>query len=246
MDYEKITGSVLVIPVVSIGNIPQLATDLLLHNFGFCKVGTLLDMFLYPYISSVDHLELQTPPSGVLFALEVYYNEKHNVTLVQQRSPIILGMTKAHVEQVLRPFKEMAQFSGVLILDLADAGLEEQIAPIRLFSNGSVDLLLGQLDILKSEASPLPLQLGIESLEKLPRSLEISTRKYVEEFSSAPTKVVVSYVYEGDNSYDALNMASLVAQMLKLGETKWEKPVSWFGVYGDRPVPNALEEGLYG
>lgn len=242
MDYEKIAGSTLVIPAVSIGNIPQLAADLLLHNFGFLKVGTLLDMFLYPYISGVDHLETQNPPLGVLFALEVYHSEKLNVTLVQQRSPIIPGMAKAHVEQVLRPFNEKAGFSSILIMDLADAGLEEQMVPIRLFTNGSVDLLLGKLHILGSDV----LHLGIESLDTLPGNLDVSTVKYVDALSSTPTSVVVSYVYEGDNSHDAYNMASAVARILMLDEPKWEKPVSWFGVYGDRPVPTALEEGLYG
>lgn len=246
VDYQKITGSTLVIPAVSIANIPQLAADLLLHNFGFTKVGTLLDMYLYPYISGVDHLELQLPPSGVLFALEVYYNGKHNVTLIQQRSPIIPGMAKDHVEQVLLPFREKAKFTRVLVLDLADAGLEEQTDPIRLFSDGSVDLLFGQLNILSTEPSQTPISLGIASLDSLPSHLDPYTARLVESFSSAVTSVVVSYVYEGDNSHDAYAMATTVAQILKLGETAWEKPVSWFEVYGDRPVPTALEEGLYG
>lgn len=243
VDYEKIKGSTLIIPAISIGNIPQLATDLLLHNLGFTKVGTLLDLYLYPYISGVDHLELQKPPSGVLFALEVYYNETFKVTLIQQRSPIIPGMTRDHVEKVLGPFASGAEFSRILVLDLADAGLEEQTAPIRVFSKGSVNLLLGQLNLLNS--SPVPTIHESEPIENLPRHLDPYTAKLVE-FLSPSLSVVMSFVYEGDNSHDALVMASTVCHMLKLGEVAMEKPVSWFGVYGDRPIPNALEEGLYG
>lgn len=57
----------------------------------------------------------------------------------------------------------------------------------------------------------------------------------------------MSYVYEGDNFNDAELFANKLAQILNLGTNiTWVRPVSWLGVYGDKPVANATEDGLYG
>lgn len=70
--------------------------------------------------------------------------------------------------------------------------------------------------------------------------------------------VVMAYVYEGDNFYDGERMAEKLARMIlpkkekeEKGEegeerVKWIRPISWFGAYGDKPVPNSMEEGLFG
>ena len=61
-------------------------------------------------------------------------------------------------------------------------------------------------------------------------------------------KVLVSYVYEGDNFYDAEKSASKLQEVLQKQHPvdHWVKPVSWLGAYGDKSVPNAMEEGIFG
>ncbi|QFZ30409.1 putative proteasome assembly chaperone [Clavispora lusitaniae] len=253
LDYDTIRGSSLIIPAVTIGNIPQLATDLLLHNLGFAKVAALPDHFLYPYVSGIDHLPSEKLPRGISLALEVFYSEKYNVTLLQQRSPIIAGMSKQHIQQILLPFIAEASFTKIMVLASADAGLEEKRATMRLFSDSAIEEMITWMQISPRAE---PDYLRSESLDSLPKDLDKYTEELISKIQpeledgtkkpSIAASVLVSYVYEGDNTQDAFSMASAAAKVFGIGSAEWKIPVSWMGVYGDRPIPVALEEGLYG
>lgn len=240
---ESMSGSVLVIPSISIANIPQFASDLLIHTLDFEKVATLSDKYLYPFVSPVDYTldGDNTKKSGISLPLEVYFSEKHQVSILQQRSPIIPGFAATHVQEVLVPFIEKAKFKHVVLLSLSDAGLVEHIAPggISIYTNEDLlnDTLEG-LQISEKERHPLSKSPGKAS-------------QYEESLSEAAAKfgslsVLVSYVYEGDNFYDANALAQKACDVLKISSGPWKTPVSWFGVYGDKPASLAMEDGLYG
>ena len=57
---------------------------------------------------------------------------------------------------------------------------------------------------------------------------------------------IVTYIYEGDNFNEAEKLSDKVAEICEWKIESWKRPVSWSGVYGDREVPTAMEEGLYG
>lgn len=229
-------GLVLIVPSISIGNIPQLATDLLIHTLNFVKVATLDATFLYPFASPVDHVEFKES-KGVSHALEVYHSEVHKLCLIQQRSPILPGFAQQHVTEVLVPFVQAGDFKQVLFLDLADAGLVEhsEIA-IHVYSNE--DLLSKSLNTLQL-SEPLP-------LDRTPDQSAYG-KSFIDGVGGvAKLSVLVTNVYEGDNFYDARVLAAEACKVLLVEPGMWETPVSWLGVYGDKPVPLAMEEGLYG
>lgn len=240
---ESLSGSVLIIPSISIANIPQLASDLLIHTLDFEQVATLSDKYLYPFVSPVDYtLDGETSKqSGISLPLEVYFSKKHQISILQQRSPIIPGFAATHVHEVLVPFIEKANFKHVILLSLSDAGLVEHIAPGGISIYANEDLLndtMEGLQISEKERQPLAKSPG-------------KTSQYEESLSEAVTKVgslsvLVSYVYEGDNFYDANALAQKVCEVLKISPGPWKTPVSWFGVYGDKPASLAMEDGLYG
>lgn len=240
---ESISGSVLVIPSISIANIPQLASDLLIHTLDFVKVATLSDKYLYPFVSPVDYTpdNAESGPKGISLGLEVYFSEKHQISMLQQRSPLIPGFALNHVEEVLVPFIEAGKFKHIVFLSLSDAGLVEHIAPggISIYTNEDLlnDSLTG-LHISESEIQPLGKSPGRDT-------------QYEEGLVKACSKngnfsIIVSYVYEGDNFFDAHVLATKVAEVLEISPGPWKTPVSWFGVYGDKPAPLAMEDGLYG
>lgn len=239
MPLDCLSGSVLVVPSISIANIPQLASDLLIHTLNFCKVDSLSDKYLYPFASPVDYTD--KPSDGISLGLEVYYSKENNLTILHQRSPLMPGFAAAHVEEVLVPFIKEGKFNHVVFLSLSDAGLVEHIAPggISIYTNE--DILsdgLTKLHISESDIQPLAKSPGSGSKyeEALVKSLAASTN----------LSIFVSYVYEGDNFYDAQLLASKVAGVLNVFPKAWKTPVSWFGVYGDKPAPLAIEEGMYG
>lgn len=237
---DAVAGSVLVIPSISFANIPQLASDLLIHTLNFSKIATLSDKYLYPFASPVDYTG-DDAPDGISLALEVYYSKENNITILHQRSPLLPGFASFHVEEVLVPFILLGKFSHVVFLSLSDAGLVEHISPggITIYTNEDIiSDSLTRLHISESEVQPLAESLGKASKyeEALVKALSPSTN----------LSIFVSYVYEGDNFFDALVVASKVAGVLNVTPPRWNHPVSWFGVYGDKPAPLALEDGLYG
>ncbi|GEQ70200.1 hypothetical protein JCM33374_g3876 [Metschnikowia sp. JCM 33374] len=238
---DTLRGSVLLVPSISIANIPQLTSDLLLHSLDFEKVATLSDEYLYPFVSPVDHAASSPAPQGVSFGLEVFVCQKQKLSLIQQRAPLMPGFASRHVTEVIAPFVEACSFKHVVVLHSLDAGLARDAFPgdTRVFT--SEDVLTESLSSLKiSKTSTQPS--AVLSQETSPYAQWL-----IEKISKLSTlSLMIIYAYEGDNLYDAQVMSRKVAEMLSLDITDWQTPVSWFGVYGDKPVPSAMEEGMYG
>lgn len=244
---SDLADSTLIIPSISIGNIPQLANDLLIHSLKFIKIGSLNNTYLYPFASPIDTLNEIGQIKGISTAVEVYHNKELKLTIIQQRSPIIPNFTKAYVNKVILPFIKEAGIAKFLILDSSDAGLVENLTPGTIDFYTNEDLLNKSLETLNiAHGDAIPLGKGTYGLSSYMCSLV--TYLHTGDLSSDfDINVLVSYVYEGDNFYDGEHLANKTIQVLNLSPVKeWIRPRSWLGVYGDRQVPNAMEEGLFG
>lgn len=231
-------GSVLIVPDISIGN-PQLASDLLLHSISFAKFATLDDQYLYPFASPVDYATTTQQPAGISLGIEVYLAKEKKVALVQQRAPIMPGFAAQHVQDVLVPFIKEGNFKHVFFLELSDAGLVGGYMP------GQVNIYTNE-DLLSKSLFSLLIE-GVKPLKDTPDQDSPYARAFFEAVGkTASLTAFVTYVYEGDNFYDAQSLAAKVCEALEMKVETWQHPVSWFGVYGDRPVPLAMEEGMYG
>jgi len=83
------TDYTLIMPMVSVGNIGQLAVDLLISTMQPRKVGYFYDAAFWPIVGSDPYC---TPGSGrgdIVTSCEVYESTERKVVLVQQRVPII-------------------------------------------------------------------------------------------------------------------------------------------------------------
>ncbi|RUP44003.1 hypothetical protein BC936DRAFT_150088 [Jimgerdemannia flammicorona] len=80
-----LAGSTLILPSVSIGNVPQLTTDLLVNTFGLNRVGFLHDETVIPIAGARE----ETQGAGVTVAIEVFQSADRKWTVVQQRAPLI-------------------------------------------------------------------------------------------------------------------------------------------------------------
>ncbi|CAI5758115.1 unnamed protein product [Candida verbasci] len=250
--FTSINNSTLIIPSISIGNIPQLAIDLLIHTYSFSKIGKINDFYLYPFASAIDH-----DPSiiennfGITSSCEIYFNKDLQLTLIQQRSPIISSYTIPYINEVLLPFILENKFKHVILLDSFDAGLVENIkqGDIKIFNQD--DLLNKSLKELELNNNKLidendnnkdkDKNENVDFVELLIKEL-IKPRK-----NPFDVSVFISYVYEGDNFQDGEKLANKLIEELNIKNVKqWIRPISWLGAYGDKPVPNSMEQGLYG
>ncbi|QPG74594.1 hypothetical protein FOA43_001925 [Brettanomyces nanus] len=154
---ESFTGSTLILPVVSIGNIPQLALDILVYNLPDVHlVGRLDSTWLYPLVGPADYIEGKPKSSetNVSTPLEVYYCQKYNVTLLQQRTPILPGSTQHFFIELIKPFIELCEFRRVIVLQSNDQGLRQD-----KYSNKRLQLWTNDL------AKNLEISLNMESKE---------------------------------------------------------------------------------
>lgn len=243
---SQFDGATVIIPAISLGNVPQLAVDLLIHTLDCKLVQQLDDFYLYPFISPVDYPVKAnvSPKPGVLKPLEVYWDQKTKTAIIQQRSPVIGQFMDRFVDEVVLPF--INPFSRVFVLDLSDAGLFEKNKQIDLIHSDDLSQLVGSLS-LSDEGLP---QHGESPLSDFTKSLQRATVSDTKPSGTlASFDVYLSYVYEGDNLGDAADLAKRVCGdvlHVDILSTEFITPVSWQGVYGSRPMSNAMEDGLYG
>lgn len=113
-------SSTLILPALSIGNVGQLAVDLLISSLKAENIGCLDDPNVLPCVGNDAYSPL--PVGKLALPLEAYESSSSSaLTLVQQRSPVIKGM-------VLPYAKNMANFAAangkkhVILLSSLDFG----------------------------------------------------------------------------------------------------------------------------
>ncbi|CAN8258831.1 unnamed protein product [Cochlearia groenlandica] len=90
--------STLILPALSIGNVGQLALDLLVSSSGAERVGYLDDPYLLPCVGNDAYGPL--PCGDIALPLEVYESCSIATTLAQQRSPVAKGMMIKFAENI--------------------------------------------------------------------------------------------------------------------------------------------------
>ncbi|XP_052180539.1 uncharacterized protein LOC127793825 isoform X2 [Diospyros lotus] len=111
--------STLILPALSIGNVGQLAVDLLISSTRAERIGYLDDPNVLSCVGNDAYWP--TPQGQLVLPLEAYASSSNSVTLVQQRSPVVKG---AMVEFA----KNMANFAAasgkkhIIVLSSLDFG----------------------------------------------------------------------------------------------------------------------------
>lgn len=259
---QAFAASRLVIPSISVGNVPQLTVDLLIHNFGFQLVGRLDPVFTYPFASGADYVagEEQTgKPGGYSTSLDIFHSEELKLTVLQQRSPVLPGYQVNFIKQLVQ-FVEEYDFNGVVVLDSTDCSTVANINfenPFDVYTNEKelVDKFQ-QLNIQTAASISEPqqtLQQDQQQDEQQISQFSSFVIKLVHSLNSSTNVLAITmYVYEGDNTNDAIAFLKKLSVLLPLplppinNQPSLKFPKSWDGLYGSRPLPSALEEGLFG
>lgn len=116
--------STLILPALSIGNVGQLAIDLLVSSTRAQRIGYLDDPSVLPCVGNDAYA---TCPQGLLaLPLEAYESLYNALTLVQQRSPIVKGMMIEFAKNIA----DFAATSGkkhIIVLSSLDSGRRQKI-----------------------------------------------------------------------------------------------------------------------
>ncbi|KAL7418823.1 hypothetical protein Q5752_006507 [Cryptotrichosporon argae] len=226
---SALRGATIVIPAVSLANLPQLAADLIVASLGLPRVGYVGDgSTVVPFAGRGDDGGLVTG------GLELY--GKDGLFVVQQRSPTLKTKKDAHVELV-RAFVRDTAPAAVLVLTSLDAANQDDAQLLtphqRLLPSSPVPAPLARLAALP--ALRLQLDPALPAPTAYPPFLPAAglTRRLLSALAddAVPHGALAAWCVEGDNRGDA---HALAAQALDVLGTPVEitEPKSWAGLFG--------------
>lgn len=245
----------LVMPAVAVGNVGQLAVDLIVSTLNMKRIGYIHTDCLIPMAgnnpyatSKEDAEELHTPA-------EVYTAAELKLAVLQIRAPIIQTKSKAFRQLVVSWIKASG-FSRTVILSSSHAYQrdDQQLegTPLRYLVTPS--LLKVSAEALKElswkemeRVSPFP---GLTDANTEPRLCipggGITKGLYTDSCSEdLPLAVLLLFCSEGDNIPDAFTLVNHLNDWLHLLDNpsqeanKWKIPTSWSLLFGSG-IPPAL------
>ncbi|ORX51955.1 hypothetical protein DM01DRAFT_1363362 [Hesseltinella vesiculosa] len=227
-DPSCFKGSHLFLPSVSIGNVPQLTCDLLIHTLKLNRVGFIESDALIPVIGQRENSDI-----GVHVPIEVYQSADQRVTVVQQRSPTLRGRKKELVATLIQ-FITSNDFSRVTLVTSLDASMRldsqitRYIAVVKDIQQQIGVPVLETSDQEETAAASVPMMSGGGLARSLYQQLSENAKMEVVVFSM--------FVLEGDNVQDSVEMANVLNSYYSLlpqdTSASWTPPKSWEFLFG--------------
>jgi len=259
-------GWLFILPAVSIGNVGQIAIDLLISTAKLKKVG----YWYSPYtVSTACNDPLATKQSRVKgrisLSVEVFYCSKRKIVMLQRRAPILKGGAKMFVRNILEWVKAK-EFSNVILASSSGAHLTEDSQTKKFWATCTnvEEKILRALQEMKipikspksqSQGPSKDTQASSNSRE-FPSPKELlrygtgTTRDLIQSCHdlSIPMLALLAQVNEGDNTIDGQHMALILSNVIQLiGEKKdplltkpikFRMPFAYKHVYGPEPDRN--------
>lgn len=237
---------ILIMPVVSVGNVGQLAVDLLLSTLEVKDAGYLYDECVLPIIGA----DPFNPNSKKLVtSWQVYDCPTKNLVIVQQRAPVTPRSKKKYEEFVIR-WIQQHKFKMTVILSSSFSQFftydELQGVPMHYLCARKVDPSVeNKLKKLSWK------QFHLRKMEDFSDSLNVPgggvTKDLFESCDKCDLALVAMIMVcsEGNNCPEALHMAGQLNRWLKLlegqetAENRWKVPSSWCLPFGNNP-PSAM------
>ncbi|EUC60628.1 PAC2 family protein [Rhizoctonia solani AG-3 Rhs1AP] len=235
------SNTVLIVPVVSAGNVSQLCADLLIHTLLLRQVGIFDPGYYAPAVGGQDgehSTRISTP-------MELFGLPGGDIFVLQQRSPVLKDRKEEFVSKLLQTI-DSSGFGSVLYLVGSDQSARTDA------QMGSNCYVILAKDTTRDSIISTPLA-GLLELPPLGHSLadqlgpETSVipgtglaRRLLRASGATPSIALIQYVAEGDNIPDAHAMAAAVAETLKIQIQEWTQPPSWkcamFGMPADQQL----------
>ncbi|CAB4022204.1 proteasome assembly chaperone 2-like, partial [Paramuricea clavata] len=121
-------GYSLILPAISIGNVGQLAIDLLIYNLDLKQVGYLYDSSILPLVGNDPFTSPKIQQGNLVTSAEVYKCDEKKLVVVQLRAPLAKGCRQIFCDRIVRWIKECRIKQTVLLTScIASERLDSQI-----------------------------------------------------------------------------------------------------------------------
>lgn len=246
-------GCTLILPAVSVGNVGQLAADLIISTLRLPRVGHFHTDCLIPMVGSNPYATSQENANELSTNAEVYCSKESNLAVLQIRTPILQTKVR-HFRKVLVSWIKSSGFSKTVLLSSSHAYQRDdqqlQGTPLRYLLSPA----------LEDEAGSKVKELQWRSMEKVcafPGISDSEQRLYIPGGGitkglytdccneNIPMAVVLIFCSEGDNIPDAFTLGNYLNDWLHLvntsdqGTTQWNIPSSWKLLFGGG-IPPAI------
>lgn len=234
-DNEDLNGYTLVIPSIAVGNVGQLACDLLISSLNMKKTASVYSRALIPVLG-YDPYDLQ---SGRLAgACELYRCPSRRLVVLQLRAPLVYKYAREFLQELVTMAKEKKN-KEIIILTSSFAHEKKHI-PTSQFR-----YVADELCTFKREIDAMKL---IPHEQEGQREIKIygggfaSLLFEISKENGVPCLILYKYCSEGDNIPDAYEMLSSLTCILPIFSKKSDifsqlvQPVSWKLLFG-RPLP---------
>jgi len=247
VDAKIIEKSSLIIPSVSVGNVGQLACDLLINTLHMKKVGYMCPRCFLPVVGHNPFYTSNQDKNILSLNNEVFYSEEQNITVIQFRSSLIKKKKEEFFNSVWNMMKTY-ELSQLIVLTSCHAyeRSDQQLGRPTLRYLTSPSLQEATTDIFASlnwkELEEREIGYGDRELF-LPGS-GFARDLFVESCSkSLPAALLMVFCSEGDNIPEAQMLVEYLNQWKKLTDTTtksghWKAPNSWVNLFGNAPPPD--------
>lgn len=236
-DEGDLKGYNLVVPSVAVGNVGQLACDLLISSLDMKKISSVWSPALIPVLG-YDPYDLFS--SNLSSCCEVYKCAAKNIAVMQVRAPLVFKYAREFLENLIISFKSRG-IRDIIILTSSFAHERKyiQTSPFRYLASESCSYKdkLQSKNWLEHELIDGGVQIfggGFASL-----LFEVCKE------NAMPCLILYKYCSEGDNIPDAYDMVTSLTDVVPLFSEKKKipdqlvKPVSWKLLFG-RPAPSDI------
>ncbi|CAD6635334.1 BAH_G0030840.mRNA.1.CDS.1 [Saccharomyces cerevisiae] len=253
--------SCLVLPLVSVGNIPQLCIDWLLNSQAneWEYLEALDSKYLVEFVGPLDRPEDGSDSlykdAGMKYssALEVFYNKKRGLFAIQQRTPLVsVNYLNNFIVEIILPFLSKYNISEICIWDSLYAMEDENgviVRPQEVYSLGEFYFddeaeLLSNLHLNDQESmvnnwlhfTPTSFQDKISVDQPIFKILFQILNASQRPKALRSIKYCSCLANEGDNSLDSQQFLQWIISQKVIKNAppivKFVRPISWQGAYG--------------
>ncbi|XP_037548770.1 proteasome assembly chaperone 2 [Nematolebias whitei] len=249
-------GFTLVMPAVAVGNVGQLAVDLIVSTLNMSRVGYVHTDCLIPMAGNNPYVSCKEDAEELHTPAEVYAAAELKLAVLQIRAPVVQTKSKKFC-QLLVSWIKASGFSRTVVLSSSHAYQRDdqqlQGTPLRYLATPS--LLKVSADALNElgwrEMERVPPFPGVKDADAQPRLCipggGVTKGLYADSCTEdLPLAVLLLFCSEGDNVPDAFTLVNHLNDWLCLldnpsqqSRSKWKIPTSWSLLFGSG-IPPAL------
>ncbi|XP_059265132.1 proteasome assembly chaperone 2 [Mustela nigripes] len=252
-----LAGYTFLMPAVSVGNVGQLAMDLIISTLNMCKIGYFYTDCLVPIVGNNPYATAEENSTELSINAEIYALPSKKLVALQLRSIFIKYKSKPFCEKLLSWVKS-SNCAKVIVLSSSHSyhrnDLQLRSTPFRYlltpYVQKSIQTKITSLNWEEMEKSPcIPEINDSEFCIRIPGG-GITKTLYDEGCSKEIAIVILlKFVSEGDNIPDALGLVEYLNEWLQIlkpccddptaSALRWKMPSSWRLLFGSG-LPPAL------